>query len=106
METMPKKHHTKSSFPENVHDLQISEEKGAVNSTAALLITLAAVIILSALWIQKFVYDPDSLPAVSLTPCPQDAKQCPNGSYVSRIGPHCEFGSCSAGDSAKNLPLH
>lgn len=26
--------------------------------------------------------------------CTQDAKQCPNGSYVSRSGPKCEFAPC------------
>ncbi|MBI4079253.1 MAG: hypothetical protein HY429_03065 [Candidatus Levybacteria bacterium] len=26
--------------------------------------------------------------------CTQDAKQCPDGSYVSRIGPKCEFATC------------
>lgn len=26
--------------------------------------------------------------------CPQDAKLCPNGSYVSRTGPNCEFAMC------------
>ena len=26
--------------------------------------------------------------------CTQEAKQCPNGSYVSRTGPNCEFSSC------------
>lgn len=26
--------------------------------------------------------------------CTQEAKQCPNGSYVSRTGPNCEFAPC------------
>lgn len=26
--------------------------------------------------------------------CTQEAKQCPDGSYVSRTGPHCEFTAC------------
>jgi hypothetical protein len=26
--------------------------------------------------------------------CAQDAKQCPNGSYVTRTGPNCEFAAC------------
>lgn len=26
--------------------------------------------------------------------CTQEAKQCPNGSYVSRTGPNCEFAAC------------
>ena len=27
--------------------------------------------------------------------CTMEAKQCPDGSYVSRIGPNCEFTPCS-----------
>lgn len=26
--------------------------------------------------------------------CTQEAKQCPDGSYVSRTGPHCTFAPC------------
>ena len=26
--------------------------------------------------------------------CTQEAKQCPDGSYVSRTGPNCEFAKC------------
>jgi len=28
--------------------------------------------------------------------CTQEAKQCPDGSYVSRTGPNCEFATCPA----------
>jgi hypothetical protein len=28
--------------------------------------------------------------------CTQEAKQCPDGSYVSRVGPNCDFQTCSA----------
>ena len=36
------------------------------------------------------------LPKLSVTPvaCTQEAKQCPDGSYVSRTGPKCEFKPC------------
>lgn len=27
--------------------------------------------------------------------CPADAKQCPDGSYVSRVAPNCEFAECT-----------
>ncbi|MCG2690202.1 hypothetical protein L6252_02905 [Candidatus Parcubacteria bacterium] len=30
--------------------------------------------------------------------CAQDALQCPDGSYVSRTGPNCEFAECPSGD--------
>lgn len=32
--------------------------------------------------------------------CTQDAKKCPDGSYVSRTGPNCEFTACPAKPSA------
>jgi|TARA_Y100000310_G_scaffold182131_1_gene182179 hypothetical protein len=28
------------------------------------------------------------------TACPQDARECPDGSFVSRVGPNCEFEAC------------
>lgn len=28
--------------------------------------------------------------------CTQEAKQCPDGSFVDRTGPNCEFSACSA----------
>ncbi|MBI2050104.1 MAG: hypothetical protein HYT35_01455, partial [Candidatus Staskawiczbacteria bacterium] len=38
--------------------------------------------------------------------CTQDAKLCPNGSYVSRTGPNCEFAECPAvADQAAGLPV-
>jgi len=39
-------------------------------------------------------------PVLSPTPteeavfCTQDAKQCPDGSFVGRVGPNCEFAPC------------
>ena len=38
----------------------------------------------------------DGQPIPTPTPkiCTQDAKQCPDGSYVSREGPNCEFAKC------------
>ena len=42
--------------------------------------------------------------------CTQEAKQCPDGSYVSRTGPNCEFAACpsipasSTPSVPKNLP--
>jgi len=33
--------------------------------------------------------------------CTQDAKQCPDGSYVSRTGPNCEFAACPASPAPK-----
>lgn len=50
-------------------------------------------IILIALWILSFsncATGEDTEPVM----CTMDAKQCPDGSYVSRIGPRCEFTPC------------
>ena len=33
-------------------------------------------------------------PIPSPVACTQEAKQCPDGSYVGRTGPHCEFAAC------------
>ncbi|GEM_PF-3333106 len=37
---------------------------------------------------------PDMCPPIRKTVCTQDAKLCPDGSYVGRTGPNCEFASC------------
>ncbi len=37
---------------------------------------------------------------ISLVACTQEAKQCPDGSYVGRTGPKCEFKACPATSSA------
>ncbi len=36
----------------------------------------------------------DSIAAPPTTACTQEAKQCPDGSYVGRTGPNCEFSPC------------
>ncbi|PIQ75459.1 MAG: hypothetical protein CO001_02060 [Candidatus Portnoybacteria bacterium CG_4_8_14_3_um_filter_40_10] len=34
------------------------------------------------------------------TACTQEAMQCPDGTYVGRTGPNCEFAACSGGETA------
>lgn len=36
--------------------------------------------------------------------CTQDAMQCPDGSYVGRVGPKCEFAACPAASSTCSSP--
>lgn len=36
----------------------------------------------------------DGIAAPPATACTQEAKQCPDGSYVGRTGPNCEFSAC------------
>ena len=48
------------------------------------------------------VPEPQPAPEPSIPPgraCTMEAKACPDGSYVSRTGPNCEFAPCP-GDSA------
>ncbi|MFM2374647.1 MAG: hypothetical protein RLZZ234_642 [Candidatus Parcubacteria bacterium] len=40
---------------------------------------------------------PGDEPSPSPTLCTMDAKQCPDGSYVGRTGPNCEFTTCPTG---------
>jgi hypothetical protein len=53
------------------------------------------------------VIDPliDPLPKgdpVDLVACTQDAQLCPDGTtWVSRVGPRCEFAVCPDGDNAR-----
>lgn len=35
--------------------------------------------------------------------CTADAKLCPNGSYVGRIGPDCEFAACPVADQSSTM---
>ena len=52
-----------------------------------------------ASYLNFFIWQPrDSASKAVKTPrgvfCTQEAKRCPDGSYVSRTGPNCEFASC------------
>ncbi len=40
-------------------------------------------------------------PGEKANACTQEAKQCPDGSYVSRTGPNCEFQACPGEPSLK-----
>lgn len=38
--------------------------------------------------------------------CTQDAKLCPDGSYVGRVGPNCEFAQCPSGPTAETRKIN
>lgn len=40
---------------------------------------------------------PNTPPIDEPVACTMDAKMCPDGSYVGRIGPNCDFAACPAG---------
>lgn len=52
------------------------------------LIILVVSIVIGAYWLGKQSKSPRQVA------CTMDAKECPNGSYVSRIPPTCEFAEC------------
>ena len=43
----------------------------------------------------KICSDSTPTPVQKKDICTTDAKQCPDGSYVGRTGPNCEFAACS-----------
>lgn len=62
----------------------------------AILLIIAILVIAAGL----IIFLPKTIPATPPPPitkpraCTTDAKLCPNGSYVSRTGPNCEFAKC------------
>lgn len=65
----------------------------------------AAVIIILVLLAAGAVYVLTKDRAETSTVCTLDAKQCPDGSYVSRVGPSCEFAACPNDDLVSgNVP--
>ncbi len=43
------------------------------------------------------------LPLPEQTICTQDALHCPDGTYVGRVGPHCEFAACPGVSSNQGI---
>lgn len=44
---------------------------------------------------------PMAVPPTGPRACTMEAKQCPDGSYVGRQGPNCEFAACPSGADVK-----
>jgi hypothetical protein len=60
---------------------------------------------------ETFVSQNQTIPAApkqendnGMTACPQDARQCPDGSYVSRTGADCEFAACPIKTGEPTIP--
>lgn len=58
-----------------------------------LLIVLIVAVLAGGLAYVFFKQEPNPAPEEQ-TFCTQEAKQCPDGSYVGRVGPSCEFAPC------------
>ena len=67
------------------------------SSNTKLIITVVTVFILAILgiagWYFFFLIPNNTAEPVA---CTQEAKQCPDGSYVSRVGTNCEFAPCTS----------
>lgn len=50
--------------------------------------------VITSLFLLLFLIGCTSIPQDQPTACTMDAKQCPDGSYVGRVGPNCEFEKC------------
>lgn len=48
----------------------------------------------------KFVHTPSNQVA-----CTMDARECPDGSFVGRTGPNCEFAACPNGSAVNDSPM-
>ena len=67
-------------------------EQGVISNALASFVTFTVLMLLFAYWVQEF----SETQRTSSKPiaCSQEAKLCPNGSSVARMGPNCEFTSC------------
>lgn len=62
---------------------------------------LAIIIVVILGVVLYMVYSEDTVTTNEPVACTQEAKLCPDGSYVGRTGPECEFAACpSAGDDS------
>ncbi|MDD5221285.1 MAG: hypothetical protein PHV47_01630 [Candidatus Pacebacteria bacterium] len=71
-----------------------------MNDKIRILIITLLVIIITGLLVWIFWPKQESVNNSKNIVCPQDAKLCPDGSYVSRTGPNCEFVECPISSSS------
>ena len=67
-----------------------------------ILIVLAIAIIVAAIWYWRSNASTETVLEDESVFCTLDAKLCPDGSYVGRVPPNCEFRACSAASSPNN----
>lgn len=68
------------------------QKRGFVN----IIIIIATLVALGAIGATYLVLNKNKLNQPPARACTQEAKQCPDGSYVGRTGPNCEFAACPA----------
>lgn len=86
---------------ENSTQNQVDEQPVLPKSNKKLIAVIVIVIVLLGLGAGAYWYFTKAKPVA----CTQEAKQCSDGSYVSRTGPNCEFAECpSTNQSPSALP--
>jgi len=66
--------------------------KGGLSNIAVICIVLGIILVVGGFsFYARYTLSPKVKPPLS---CTQEAKQCPDGSYVGRVGPNCEFAEC------------
>lgn len=72
-----------------------------MNKSTIIALVLLVLILGAAYWSTRAFPPIELTPPIDLTPnqnqgiaCTMDAKMCPDGSYVGRSGPNCEFAAC------------
>ena len=59
-----------------------------------IILILCGVSVIYIFWIWRAQDTDAPYPPVDGVACTADAKMCPDGSYVGRVGPRCEFAPC------------
>ncbi|MBM4402634.1 MAG: hypothetical protein FJ044_05310, partial [Candidatus Cloacimonetes bacterium] len=64
--------------------------------SSILIIVIIALLVIGATGLVVYLQavEPGTDQSQKLIACAQDAKQCPDGSYVSRVPPNCSFAPC------------
>jgi len=86
---------------ENLTPNQIKKQSASPRSYKKLIVVIAIIVVLLGLGAGAYWYFTQPEPSEPVV-CPQTAIQCPDGSYVSRTGPNCEFAACPSANPDQN----
>jgi hypothetical protein len=75
---------------------KVMKQKGFVNITIIIGVVILAVVLGYFIGTRQTFLKVEKLTGGTGRACTEEAKQCPDGSYVSRTGKNCEFAECPA----------
>lgn len=103
---------TTAQNPMVVNNTPPKKKYGLSKKMVIIILVLLGLVVIAAaggFYFMNQSKSPEPIVTVSPTPdpnaqvvCTQDAKQCPDGSYVSRSGPKCEFAPCPTGSASSS----